>query len=234
MKKIFLIGDSIRLGYDKYVQESMANVAEVYFPAGNCQFAESVLRNLHTWKEAVNLDYADVVHFNAGLWDTIRVYGDDIITRPEAYADYIDRICKRIQFLFPGTKTIFATSTPCIESGFIEEFEMRYNKDVEEYNKIACEIVLKHGGEINDLYTLLKDAPPELHSDQTHYYTADATELIGGQVNKVMCRALDIDEGELIVPDKMKYHRTDGKNDTELYKKRGRFYVKETVLQQQA
>ncbi len=228
MKKIYLIGDSIRIGYDKYVQESMANVAEVYFPSENCKYAQHVLRNLHTWKEELNLDYADAVHFNAGLWDTIRVYGDEIITKPEVYADYIDRICKRIQFLFPGTKAIFATSTPCIESGFIEEFEMRYNKDVEEYNKIACEVVSKHGVEINDLYALLKDAQPELHSDQTHYYTADATELIGGQVNKVLCRALDIDESRLIKPNKMKYHRTDGKNDTERYIKRGRFYAKVT------
>ena len=225
MKKIFLVGDSIRIGYCEYVRESMANVAEVYFPEENCGCAESVLRNIHNWKEEIGLDDADVVHFNAGLWDTIRIYGDDVITRPDAYADYIERIVKRIRFLFQNAKIIFATSTPVIESGFIKEFEMRYNKDVEEYNRIACEVVSKYGVEINDLYVLLKDVPAHYHSDQTHFYTADATELIGGQVNRVLCQALDIDEENLILPDKMKYH-TPGKDDTERYVKRGRFWAK--------
>ena len=50
MKKIILIGDSIRLGYDKYVKEALSGVAEVYYPDENCRFAEYVLRYAHTWK----------------------------------------------------------------------------------------------------------------------------------------------------------------------------------------
>ena len=30
MKRIFLIGDSIRMGYDKYVKEALADACEVY------------------------------------------------------------------------------------------------------------------------------------------------------------------------------------------------------------
>ena len=226
MKKIFLVGDSIRIGYGEYVRESMADLAEVYFPPVNCGCAESVLRDIHNWKEDIGLDRADVVHFNAGLWDTIRIYGDDPITRPEAYRDYLDRIVKRIRFLFPEAKIIFATSTPVIESGFIQEFETRFNSDIEAYNQIAREVMLRHGVQINDLYALLRDVPAHYHSDQTHFYTADATELIGGQVNRVLCQALDLDEKKLILPDKQKYHISNGKNDRERYVKRGRFYAK--------
>ena len=34
MKKIVLLGDSIRMGYDKYVKEALADVAEVYYGRG--------------------------------------------------------------------------------------------------------------------------------------------------------------------------------------------------------
>ncbi|MBE6612462.1 MAG: SGNH/GDSL hydrolase family protein [Ruminococcaceae bacterium] len=226
MKKILLIGDSIRIGYDSYVKERMQNVAEVYYPGENCAFSANVLRKLHTWADMLKLYEADAVHFNAGLWDTVRIYGDGTLTTPAAYADNIERIAKRIQFLFPGAKIIFATSTPVIESGFIDEFETRYNRDVEEFNRIACEVLAEYGVIINDLYGLLKDVPESCHSDQTHFYTGVATELIGNQVSRVLCDALDLDPAALISPDPQKFHRPDlypGDRDT--YIKQGHIYV---------
>lgn len=224
MKKIFLIGDSIRSGYDKYVKESMKNIAEVYFPNENCRFAEYILRYVHMWKDSLKLKDADVVHWNAGLWDTLRIYNDAPLTRIDVYAENIERIAERIKFLFPEAKQIFATSTPVIESGFIKEFEMRYNEDVEKYNEVAKTVLEGHGVIINDLYGLLKDKPESLHSDQTHYYTADATELIGNHVNKVLCDALEVDENLLVKPDKNQFAITCYKNDNEMYVKNGDYY----------
>lgn len=225
MKNILLIGDSIRIGYDGYVKESLQKVANVYYPDCNCMYAEHVLRNMHEWKMQLGIGELDAVHFNAGLWDTLRIYGDEPITKLDVYADYIERIVKRIKFLFPEAKIIFATSTPCIEERFIFGFEHRNNADVEEYNKRASEIVLKYGGIVNDLYDLLKDKQ-DLHSDQTHYYTAKGTEVIGGQVINVLCDALNLDKNKLIIPDSSKYAQTTGKNDDEMYIKRGRLYEK--------
>ena len=37
MKKIVLIGDSIRMGYCEYVKNSLRDVAEVYYPPENCR-----------------------------------------------------------------------------------------------------------------------------------------------------------------------------------------------------
>lgn len=51
MKKIVLIGDSIRMGYDKYVKEALAGTAEVYYPSENCRYAQNVLRFAHDWKK---------------------------------------------------------------------------------------------------------------------------------------------------------------------------------------
>ena len=50
MKKIVLIGDSIRMGYDKYIKDSLAGKAEVFYPTENCKFAEYILRFAHGWK----------------------------------------------------------------------------------------------------------------------------------------------------------------------------------------
>ena len=47
MKKIVLLGDSTRMGYDKYVKESLETSAEVFYPEENCRFAEYILRYAH-------------------------------------------------------------------------------------------------------------------------------------------------------------------------------------------
>lgn len=225
MKKILLIGDSIRKGYDLYVKKSFDGVAEVSYPEENCKFAMYVLRFLHCWKAELKIDNVDAIHWNAGLWDTLKIYGDNCIVRLDDYMDTIERIQKRIEFLFPGAVSIFATSTPVIESGFIRDFEMRYNADVERYNAAACEVLAKRGVVINDLYALLKDKPERYHSDQTHFYTPDATELIGGAVNDVLCEALQIDRSCLTLPDKGEFDQTaTSKNDKELYIKKGNHY----------
>ena len=137
MKKILLIGDSIRKGYDAYVRERMTNLAEVYFPEENCTFTTNILRFLHVWTDNLKLYEADAVHFNAGLWDTLRIYGDDVLVKPDTYADNLKRIVRRIRFLFPNAKILFATSTPVWEDGYFTDFESRTNEDVRLYNRIA-------------------------------------------------------------------------------------------------
>ena len=224
MKTIFLIGDSIRKGYDTYVEESFQGIAEVRYPAENCKFAQYILRHVHMWRDDLHLDEVDAVHWNAGLWDTLCIYGDGPLTPIELYESLLERIVLRLRFLFPNAVQIFATSTPVLEDGYIADYEMRYNADIEKYNAAAIRVMQKHGVVVNDLYALFKDRPRELHSDQTHYYTAQGTALIGGEVNRVLCRALDIEEDALKTPDADKYAITIYKNDNECYVKRGNLY----------
>ena len=224
MKKILLIGDSIRMGYDRYVRESMAAVAEVYYPAENCKYTTNILRDLHGWTDALGLFEADAVHWNAGLWDTLRIYGDGPLVQPEVYADNIRRISERIERLFPDAKQIFATSTPVIERGYIPGFEVRYNADVERYNGLAVKALEGRGVVINDLYALLDGQPESLHSDQSHYYTLEGTRLIGGQVNKVLCGVLEIDPALLTPPDLNDFPLRTAPWDTEMYVKQGNIY----------
>ena len=95
-----------------------------------------------------------------------------------------------LEVLFPKAKVIFATLTPVREEMF--KTYKRYNRDTETYNEAACDIVRKHGGSINDLYTLLKDVPDTYHSDMTHFYTKDATKIISNQIIAHIEKALDI------------------------------------------
>ena len=68
---------------------------------------------------------------------------------------------------------------------------------MERYNQAACEIVQKYGGEINDLYAMLKNAPMDYHSDQTHYYTKDGTRAIANQVIKCIQDSLSLNANVL-------------------------------------
>lgn len=192
MKKVFLIGDSIRQGYDKYTREQLAGEAEVYFVPDNAQFTEYTLRHLGEWKEQLKLDTVDVVHWNVGLWDTLRLYGDfETLTSPAAYRDNIRRIQKRLMFYFPTAKYIFATSTPVWEEKFDPMKAVRYNRDIERFNDIARQALADFPVEINDLYALMAAQPLELHSDMTHYYNPEATAIIGGQVCRYIRAALE-------------------------------------------
>ena len=192
MKKIVLLGDSIRMGYDKYVKEALEGVAEVVYPDENCRYAENVLRFAHDWKTKGGWsDDVDLVHWNAGLWDVLELFGDEPLTSPEYYGQAIGRIHKRLRMLFPNAKIIFANSTAVIEEKCSPTFR-RHNATIEQYNSIASESLKNTDSLINDLYELTKDCPAEYHSDAVHYYTDNGTELIGGRVISIICRELGI------------------------------------------
>lgn len=197
MKKIILIGDSIRQGYDKYVKMAFEGVAEVYYPADNCRFTAYILRHIGEWKEKMQCgDDVDLVHWNAGVWDNLILMDGRNHTEIDVYRTNVERICQFIKILFPNAKTIFATSTPVDEILFKAKFKkqkiMRLNSDTEIYNQAAIDIVRKYGGDINDLYGLLKDKQTEYHSDQTHFYTKEGTRVITNQVIEHIEKALEI------------------------------------------
>ena len=192
MKNLVLIGDSIRVGYDKSVRKTLENEVNVIFPEDNCRFASYTLRHFHDWLSEYNGEDIDVVHWNAGLWDSLRVFGEEPQTPIGVYAYYIDRICVRIKKVCPNAKVIFATSTSVITERMDKNF-IRYNEDIEAYNATAVEIVKRHGFEVNDLYAVSLSLPEEAHSDAVHYYTPIGTEAFTNQVLSYVVPALGLE-----------------------------------------
>lgn len=203
MKKVLLIGDSIRMGYDKYVKHALDGKYEVFYPSDNCRFAQYVLRHLIDWKRDLALgDDVDVVHWNAGLWDSLILYEDGCLTPPDFYEYFLDRICNRIKILFPNAKVIFATSTPVIEERFTTpKISQRKNSDIEKYNDIACKIVKKYGFYINDLYAITKDVPESYYSDMTHLYTPEGAHLHTNAVLRAIGDVMGEEVGEFTLTD---------------------------------
>jgi hypothetical protein len=193
MKNVLLIGDSIRIGYDKAVKKSLEGIANVFYPGENCRFASYVLRYLHEYRALVKDGEVDVLHFNTGLWDCLRLFEEDPHTPIEVYAYYMERVCIRIKKFFPNAKVIFATSTSVQSEKMGKNFK-RYNEEIEEYNKVAVDIVKKHGFIVNDLYALSKALPEEAHSDAVHYYTSIGTEAFTKQVLIYLSDALELSE----------------------------------------
>jgi len=113
---------------------------------------------------------------------------------------------EKMRIVCPRARIIFATSTPVSEAGWQDPKKwFRSNADIRAYNELACEIVTKYGMAVNDLYAALENAPESWHSDQTHYYTKDATVCLTRKVSGAICDALGI-----AVPEKTDEEILDG------------------------
>ena len=147
MKRVVLLGDSIRLmGYGNLVPGLLGEGYDVWQPEQNGMYAQNVLRQL--FDNAGRIREADVVHFNAGLWDTCDLFGDGPFTPKEFYAAQILRIAGQLQQ--KGKAVAFAATTPVRP-----ENPHNRNEVIADYNAAVIPALLERGVLINDLYSLL-------------------------------------------------------------------------------
>ena len=109
MKKILLLGDSIRMGYDSFVKKELKEYEVYYDDADNGRFSSYTI-----WQfNLLNNKFGpfDVVHFNNGYWDM----NHEGPKGEEAFPleDYLHNL-KRLIGLIRETKAIpiFALTTP--------------------------------------------------------------------------------------------------------------------------
>ena len=195
MKKIILLGDSTREGYDKYVREQLKCAAEVLFPQENCQFALYLFRHLHDWQRTGNWgNDADLVHWNAGLWDALHVLRQETLSDPEDYAKVVKRIDGRIRFLFPKAKVVFATNTLGIDERYDNDSSYRLNKEIEEYNRYALAALEGTDTVIDDLCEVSRKMPREYYIDAVHMYEPEGRRLMGEAVLNCICPLTGIEK----------------------------------------
>lgn len=168
--KVLLVGDSIREGYGKYVQEELKNLIDVVQIPENARFSGYTLRMLHNWANTLQIGSdIDLIYWNNGLWDVVRLYGDEPLTSVQEYERTLNRIIKRMHHLFPNAKIVFATTTPILEEQNENIMFVRRNCEIEEYNEVAVKVMEKQGIPVDDLYSVALDTLNSMHADWTHF-----------------------------------------------------------------
>lgn len=156
MKKVLLLGDSIRMGYDEIVQELLKDECEVYFDKDNGRFTIYTLEQIHQLYKTH--DHFDVVHWNNGYWDMdIESPTGEPLVPLEDYMRYLRRIIHTLRAY--GAQVIFATTTPIFEDGNAADIQTGVNlrfKDewVRHYNAAAKIVMEDENVPVNDLYEL--------------------------------------------------------------------------------
>ena len=181
-KNIFLIGDSIRLGYCATVAEELSDIAEVFYLKENCKNTQNVITSMKTW---VNMFYRpdkiDVVQFNCGHWDVAHWNGyEHSLTSESEYEKNIRMIIYLLKQYFCNAKIVFLTTTPMNPNGVLG-VNPRHNTEIDRYNEIAIGIAKREGVIINDLNAVAKEFDADAYADYCHF-TKDTFELLGKEV----------------------------------------------------
>ncbi len=91
MKKVVLLGDSIRLiGYGTKVPELLKGSYDVWQPEENCRFSNYTLRLIFEYRQ--QLKDAAIIHWNNGHWDLCNLFGDGNFNSVELYVSNMKRI----------------------------------------------------------------------------------------------------------------------------------------------
>lgn len=165
MKKVMLIGDSIRLGYQAKVAELLGEIAVVSGPVDNGRFSAYTLFYLSAW--VPDNDF-DVIQWNNGQWDTCHMPDGRIHTPLATYLELQERIAG---ILLKKTKRlVFATTAPVWPEQFASvSTNRRRNEDVSEYNSAAADLLGGFGVEINDLHSpVMADVKRYISEDMVH------------------------------------------------------------------
>ncbi len=190
---VLLIGDSIRMFYEKEVQARLGDAYTVYAPKDNCRFSSFVLNSLRFW--LTQFPPPDIIHFNAGLWDTAILYKEDgcFISLDE----YVRNMKKILRVLkSTGATLIFATTTPVSDEKDALPGPMppaHKNSDIVRYNAAVLEAFKDEDIRINDLFSLIyKEKERYLRDDMIHP-NEEGVKLLGDAVAQ-MIKAVPVRE----------------------------------------
>lgn len=106
----------------------------------------------------------DIIHWNNGIWDMYAHLqdGKSFIT-PEEYGGNIIRILRELRALCPGSRVLFATTTPVSDQNALIT-----NESIDRINEIARRVMQAEGVEIDDLNRALRGRPELICEDLLH------------------------------------------------------------------
>lgn len=178
MKKVLLLGDSIRLAYQHVVIKEMGDRAFVWGPEENGRFAKYTLYSLRRYFS--QYPAPEVIHWNNGLWDTEILNEEDGCFTPVAeYVRDLRLILKELKQT--GASIIFATTTPVSPLNMHDGEYRHYNVNIKEYNNRACELMQSEGVAVNDLFSFVYPHIKE-YIGEDHLHLSPAGEIACGKL----------------------------------------------------
>ena len=185
MKKVLLLGDSIRMGYQNDVKDLLNGEYEVLCPEDNGRFAAYTLwqaNQMFKWNPDIEL-----VHFNNGYWDmNIEAPMTEAIHPVEEYKSFLRRIvalCRQC-----GAKVVFVTTVPILEAGAAGdntgvEGTINYSNEwVKDYNAAAVAAMEELGVPVNDLYALCMEDERRYKCEDLLHLSAEGSRRCARQV----------------------------------------------------
>ena len=185
MRKVMLLGDSIRMGYQKDVVQLLEGEYEVVYPADNGRFSAYTL-----WQANQLFKYHgpfELVHFNNGYWDmNIEAPMIEAIHPVEEYKSFLRRIvalCRQC-----GAKVVFATTVPILEAGAAGDNTgvqgtINYSNEwVKEYNAAATAVMAELQVPVNDLYGLCMEDDRRYKCEDLLHLSAEGSRRCAEQV----------------------------------------------------
>lgn len=171
MKKVLLLGDSIRIGYGKLVSDLLSDVAEVVQPAENCKWTKYLYWNFAIWAGETKYD---LIHWNSGIWDMHYIDNNECFCSLEEYVRDNERLLQLIRkysqklvwaTTIPGGKILNQRKAHNVLINTNREFPIRmlttdqdtWNCGVQKYNQAAREYYKKNGVKIDDLFSVMQE-----------------------------------------------------------------------------
>ena len=193
MKKILLLGDSIRMGYQQYVKEELEGEYEVLYPADNGRFAAYTLWQVNQMFK--HNEGIELVHFNNGYWDmNVEAPMTEPIHPVEEYLSFLRRIvalCRQ-----QGAQVIFATTVPILEAGSAGDNTgvqgtINYSNEwVKTYNAAAVALMEELQVPVNDLYALCMEDERRYKCEDLLHLSAEGSRRCAAQVAAMVRKTL--------------------------------------------
>jgi simple sugar transport system substrate-binding protein len=174
LPRVLLIGDSISIGYTLPTRKLMAGKANVHRVPTNCGPTSRAMTNIEKW---LGEKPWDVIHFNFGLHDLKWMDHGKRQIPPEQYRDNLNKLVIRLKKT--KAKLIWANTTP-VPAGC--DKPVRKNEDAIIYNKIAKEVMDKHGVVIDDLYAFTLPQLKKIQRPANVHFTQVGNDVLAKKV----------------------------------------------------
>lgn len=197
LKKVILLGDSIKAFYAKRVRKLLEGKCEVYSEDDNGRFTYYSVRQLMEiiWKHGTEFD---LVHFNCGYWDMTVM---PILNRPmmslEEYQSGLKKIIELSRAT--GAKLIFATTTPLPgkteakdTAGTDSHFVLEQDR-VKNFNEAALEVMKAENITVNDLYAVCKQDKNFYKCEDNLHHTDEGNDILARHVADAILKELGLE-----------------------------------------